>query len=151
VTRDEADQPVFVVREQFYRGVLRGEAKTTAGARAVPLAPSMAKRLAERRLASRWSGDDDPVFTTARGTFVDAHNFRRRWRAATKRADLEWATPHTRRHSLASLLLSNGHTIEQIAAWLGHTDSSFTLRTYVHARDVGSAEFLDGVLGAAGR
>ena len=57
------------------------------------------------------------------------------------------ATPHTLRHSLASLLFERGHTAVQIAAWLGHSDPSFTLRTYVHARDVGDAEFLDDVFG----
>lgn len=66
-----------------------------------------------------------------------------RWSSSTKVK----ATPHTLRHSLASLLFEQGHTAAQVAAWLGHQDPSFTLRVYVHARDAGDAEFLDEALG----
>jgi hypothetical protein len=39
---------------------------------------------------------------------------------------------------------------KQVAAWLGHTDPSFTLRTYVHLLDagVGDADFLDSAVQA---
>ena len=78
---------------------------------------------------------------------MDARNFRRTvFRPAVERAQVR-ATPHTLRHSLATLLFEQGHTAAQVAAWIGHADPSFTLRTYVHARDVGDAAFLDDVLG----
>jgi integrase len=150
ITIDADGRPVFEVREQFYKGELRAHAKTAAGSRAVPLAPDIARRLRARRLRSPHSLDDDPVFATIRGTHIDASNWRNNvWNPARAAAGLDWATTHTLRHSLASILLDNGHTIEQIAAWLGHEDSAFTLRTYVHSRDAGSADFLDGVLGAS--
>jgi site-specific recombinase XerD len=60
------------------------------------------------------------------------------------------ATPHTFRHSLASLLLERGHAAAQIAALLGRSDPSFTLRTCVHARELGDVSFLDDVFGGAG-
>lgn len=148
ITADAEGRPVFEVRDQFYRGELRAHAKTAAGARAVPLAPDLARRLRVRRLRSPYSLDSDPVFATGRGTHIDAANWRNQaWNPAREAARLPWATTHTLRHSLASLLLENGHTIEQIAAWLGHEDTAFTLRTYVHTRDTGTADFLDGVLG----
>jgi len=129
---------------------LRAHAKTAAGARAVPLAPDIARRLRVRRLGSPYSLDHQPGFASLRGTHIDAPNWRNQaWNPAREAAGLPWATTHTLRHSLASLLLENGHTIEQIAAWLGHEDSAFTLRTYVHTRDVGSADFLDDFLGGA--
>lgn len=149
ITVDAAGRSVFEVRDQFYKGELRAHAKTAAGARAVPLSPAFARRLRARRLRSPYSLDEHPVFVTTRGTHIDAANWRNQvWNPARHAVGLPWATPHTLRHSLASLLLENGHTIEQIAAWLGHEDSAFTLRTYVHTRDTGSADFLDGVLGA---
>lgn len=149
ISVDVDGRPVFEVREHFYKGELVAHAKTAAGARAVPLTPELARRLRERRLCSPYSQDQHPIFATLRGTHIDAANWRRNiWRPAREAAGLPWATPHTLRHSLASLLLQNGHTIEQIAAWLGHEDSSFTVRTYVHTREMGSAEFLDRVLGA---
>lgn len=39
---------------------------------------------------------------------------------------------HVLRHTFASMVLAEGETITQLAAWLGHADPAFTLRTYVH-------------------
>jgi integrase len=39
---------------------------------------------------------------------------------------------HVLRHTFASVVLAAGETITQLAAWLGHSDPAFTLRTYVH-------------------
>lgn len=39
---------------------------------------------------------------------------------------------HVTRHTFASIVLAAGETITQLAAWLGHSDPAFTLRTYVH-------------------
>ncbi|MEU3756727.1 site-specific integrase [Streptomyces olivoreticuli] len=39
---------------------------------------------------------------------------------------------HVLRHTFASVVLAAGETIIQLAAWLGHSDPAFTLRTYVH-------------------
>ena len=49
----------------------------------------------------------------------------------------EWNMPredgfHVTRHTFASIVLHEGETITQLAAWLGHTDPAFTLRTYTH-------------------
>lgn len=123
------------------------DSKTDAGVRSVPLAPEFSRRMLRRRAAAEWAGDDDVIFPSAVGTPMEDHNFRRRvWNPARKRAGVD-ATPHTLRHSLASLLFERGHTAAQIAALLGHEDPSFTLRTYVHARDTGDVAFLDEVLG----
>jgi integrase len=123
------------------------DSKTDAGVRAVPLSPGLNRMLLRRRSAARWATDADPIFPNALGTPIDARNWRRRvWNPAVERADVK-ATPHTLRHSLASLLFERGHTAAQVAAWLGHQDPAFTLRTYIHARDVGDAAFLDDVLG----
>lgn len=39
---------------------------------------------------------------------------------------------HEFRHSCASELINNGFTPEQVAAWLGHSSSEITMRTYFH-------------------
>ena len=36
------------------------------------------------------------------------------------------------RHTCASVLFRHGLNLKQLAAWLGHADPSFTLRTYIH-------------------
>ncbi|MFD7185551.1 tyrosine-type recombinase/integrase [Streptomyces sp. NPDC059904] len=50
---------------------------------------------------------------------------------------VQWDMPHEEgfhvtRHTFASIVLQAGETITQLAAWLGHADPAFTLRTYVH-------------------
>lgn len=50
---------------------------------------------------------------------------------------VKWEMPredgfHVTRHTFASVVLASGETITQLAAWLGHSDPAFTLRTYVH-------------------
>jgi len=50
---------------------------------------------------------------------------------------VKWELPredgfHVLRHTFASVVLQAGETIAQLAAWLGHADPAFTLRTYVH-------------------
>lgn len=37
------------------------------------------------------------------------------------------------RHAAGSCLAHQGVSADIIAAWLGHTDASFTMKTYVHA------------------
>ncbi|MEV6547906.1 site-specific integrase [Streptomyces sp. NPDC051597] len=50
---------------------------------------------------------------------------------------VEWNMPredgfHVTRHTFSSIVLAAGETITQLAAWLGHSDPAFTLRTYTH-------------------
>lgn len=52
-------------------------------------------------------------------------------------ARIKWGMPredgfHVLRHTFASIVLAAGETITQLAAWLGHSDPAFTLRTYTH-------------------
>jgi integrase len=39
---------------------------------------------------------------------------------------------HALRHFYASTLLDAGESVKALAAYLGHTDPAFTLRTYTH-------------------
>ncbi|MEP9372559.1 tyrosine-type recombinase/integrase [Mesorhizobium sp. KR1-2] len=56
------------------------------------------------------------------------------WRRIVKRAELEGVTPHTLRHSYASVAGDLGFTESTIAAMLGHVAGSVTSR-YVHHLD----------------
>lgn len=146
------DGPRLRVRRQDCRGEVGG-LKSEHSRRDIPLSPGMAKRL--------WTlGADRPgtarVFTTVTAAPLNDGNLRRRVLGpATEAAGLgswdehgkwrSWVTPHTFRHTCASLLFEAGRDVKQVAVWLGHADPAFTLRTYVHLMDegVGDAAFMD--------
>jgi integrase len=44
---------------------------------------------------------------------------------------------HALRHFYASVLLDGGESIKALAAYLGHADPGFTLRTYTHLMPTG--------------
>jgi integrase len=56
------------------------------------------------------------------------------WQAAIKKLDVPQVRLHDARHTCATLMHLQGDPIALVAAWLGHADVSFTLRTYVHAQ-----------------
>lgn len=136
--------PALQVRRQCYRGELR-RLKTRDGRRDVPLSPGMAKRLWTARPAKA----EGPMFSTRTGSRYSDSNVRRILDRAADRAGVDWVSFHTFRHTCASLLFDGGKNIAQVAAWLGHSDPAFTLRTYVHLMDqgLGDAAFLDGQVG----
>ncbi len=166
---DEEDESRarLLVRRQDCRGEV-GALKSERSRRDLPLSPNVARRL--------WAlGADQPatarVFTMDHGQPLQYSNLRRRvLLPATEAAGLgeytevakggatvlewrTWVTFHTFRHTCASLLFAAGRDVAQVAAWLGHADPSFCLRTYVHTLDsgvgdsgVGDAAFLDAAV-----
>jgi integrase len=56
------------------------------------------------------------------------------WQAAIRELDVPQIRLHDARHTCAALMHLQGVPIALLAAWLGHADVSFTLRTYVHAQ-----------------
>lgn len=75
---------------------------------------------------------DAELISAAKVTLVEPKaGGKRPWRKETWEMPREYGF-HALRHTFASLVLSEGETITQLAAWLGHSDPAFTLRTYVH-------------------
>lgn len=64
----------------------------------------------------------------------------RLWQAAICGLDVPQVRLHDARHTCATLMHLQGVPIALVAAWLGHADVSFTLRTYVHAQPEALAE-----------
>ncbi len=62
--------------------------------------------------------------------------------AAVKRAGLVSVSPHTLRHTAASWMAIDGIPIEEIARYLGHTNTSTTWKTYAHF----NPEYLKGAI-----
>jgi integrase len=130
----------LAVRWQDHKGELV-ELKSERSRRTVPLAPGMAAEL--WALGADRPGDER-VFTAPHGGPLQRHNLHNRVLApARERAGLGWASFHTFRHTSASLAFDAGRNVAQVAALLGHTDPSLTLRTYVHLLDEGPGAGLE--------
>lgn len=159
------ERPCVHVQRQCIRGEW-SQPKSAKSLRKVPLSPGMARRLwrlrgtrgaraggASARGSRGERGAEGLVFPSQTGTPLRDGNIRRRvlWPAA-ERAGVRWAGFHTFRHTCASLLFEHGKNVAQVAAWLGHADPAFTLRTYVHLMDDGLGEtaFLDGLVPVGG-
>jgi integrase len=136
-------RPQLKVRRQYYRGTLKTHPKTDAGRRVIPLSPGMSRKL----WAARPVQASGPMFVTRTGERLQDRNLRRTLDDASEAAGVPWIGFHTFRHTCASILLDSGKNIRQVAAWLGHEDPSFTLRTYTHLMDagLGDADVFDEV------
>lgn len=107
--------------------------KTDASHRVLRVAPWLAKELRRRHDAAGKPGGGF-VFASATGTMRDRRNTARSLRGLLDRAGYPWATPHTFRRTVASILDGQGVPIAMIADYLGHADPSMTARVYLGRR-----------------
>jgi integrase len=78
--------------------------KTLAGQRTIHL-PPFARAMLSRRRTEEPHDQDDPLFASRTGTFVQPDNMRRSLRSALQRqADLKWVSPHVFRKTVATVL-----------------------------------------------
>lgn len=129
--------------------------KSRAGRRSVPL-PPFVKELLTLHLRDYPVGSDGLVFVARTGEALKRGTFRARvWKPSLRRAGLPEALRfHDLRHSYATWLVSDGVPINDVAAVLGHEQTSTTLDRYVHpSRDRDSRvlrSFAASVLPTAG-
>lgn len=139
-------------------------------ARAVPVSAGLAEQLrrwrreqaAERLAAVWWDDSADYILSTSIGTRWDGSNARKQFKALcdgdpgnedeSKRrpAICPGATPHSLRHSTATILLEEGVPMKVVSEVLGHRDIRTTSQIYSHvtARLLDSAaQAIDGALG----
>jgi integrase len=82
---------------------------------------------------SSGKSDHDPLVDSARGQFVNMHNWRSRvWNKAVFAAQLadRNRTPKALRHTAASRSIAAGADVKVVQRMLGHADASMTLNTY---------------------
>lgn len=134
------------------------EPKTDRSRRTIPLpALALGSLRAQRALqeeqrtlaGERWQ-EWGLVFTSSRGTPLDASNVNARLRKLLEEAGLPRQRFHDLRHCSASLLLQGGVGMRAIMGRLGHSQIGLTMNTYAHLspeleRD--AADALDRVLG----
>jgi len=85
----------------------------------------------ERQAASFW-GDDDLVFTSSIGTWLEPQNVYKAWHELCERAGVRRCRPHDLRHTAASILLLQGADMRVVMDVLGHTRMSTTSDLYTH-------------------
>jgi integrase len=132
------EQGVWKISGQWTRDGERVEyVKTKKSLRRVPLAPSMVKKIAARKLHAGAS-DDSFVFASGKDGNPPSHtNFRRRgWDKAVQNAGLTdgpKVTPHDARHAFASEMADLGLDSTDVAEVMGHTTAGITEKIYTHA------------------
>ncbi len=142
-----------------------GEAKTDASRRTVDLSPDLRDHLAAHKARTSHSAQADLVFCTLSGLPHNRNNVRRRiLLAAVEHANARLAedgseipplpeglSPHSLRHTFASLLFEAGATVPYVMAQLGHADPKVTLSIYAHVlrRKGDTGDRLDALVRAA--
>lgn len=126
-----------VVRHEGEGLRLQPWTKTDTGMRTVPVAPDLAEKLRAHKAQDRERARLEPgwnplrlVFPSERGTIRDTSNTHGKFRPMFDAVGLHWATPHVFRRTYATTLLRAGVPVLTVAALLGHTDPSLTLRVY---------------------
>ena len=77
--------------------------------------------------------DNDYVCTFDNGKEITPNYLSRSFHKIIVNSDLIKVRLHDLRHSSASNLLSQGFSVIQVADWLGHSESTTTLKFYAHA------------------
>ena len=109
-----------------------GSTKTKAGYREVPLQDATIAQLRELRLASKFAGDDDFIFTVD-GGLLSQSRLLKVLKRACERAEVPPIRWHDLRHYFASKLLENlQDELWTVSRLLGHNSIDTTTRIYAH-------------------
>ena len=93
--------------------------KTKKG-RTVPLDPSIASMLKDRRDRLKPTSDDELAFTSREGLPIDNRNFRRIWTIVLADVGVPYRKPYTTRKTSVRHSLLNGGNYIEVAAAAGH-------------------------------
>jgi integrase len=144
-------------------GFVLKEPKTAAGRRMVSLPPFVVEALTALKAEALKAGQlAAPVFCTRTGGYLQRKNVLRAFRAAVVRTNRaiaaeRWesedgAKPlpakvrfHDLRHTVASLLLSDGGSLRAVSQRLGHSNPALTLRVYAHCMPTDDERLADAL------
>ncbi|MBP3960952.1 site-specific integrase [Gemmata sp. G18] len=104
------------------------EPKTRKSRRTIKISASTVQELIKTRPA----GAKLVVPNSDGGYFWQSNFMKKVFGPIRKEANLEWVTPYTFRHTMATLLLRAGVPVKVVSERLGHEDVMTTLRTYTH-------------------
>lgn len=99
------------------------------------LKATKARQATERLALGIDGGSWDYVLSNEAGGPYHPQVLSRYWRDAVKAAGLRPIKLHAARHTAATAMHLAGVPVAVIAAWIGHTDASLTMRLYAHSQD----------------
>lgn len=114
--------------------------------RSTPLMSRVAVALKRLRERERYVTDDDLVFVTADGEWIDRSALYRRYKDVQTAANLAPIRFHDLRHTFATMAIRTETNVD-VQTWLGHADIA-TTRKYLHyAPQAGAAARLGALVG----
>jgi integrase len=129
--------------------VMRSEDAPKSGrVRSVPMIDQVATALDGLSRRQGWTGDDDLVFISPAGDYIEDSALRRRFYAALKAADLKQLRFHDLRHSFGTLAVQV-FPLTDVKAYMGHADIATTMIYVHHVPQVDAAEKLSSALRAS--
>lgn len=75
---------------------------------------------------------DGLVFCTRKGTYIYPRNFTKMWSENLKSMGIEHKRFHDLRHTVATVMLEDGESMNTVQEQLGHYDAGFTASRYGH-------------------
>ena len=105
--------------------------KTAAGERYIKLLPAALDALKDQKSFTLLAGEE--IFRnprTAKRWTGDLVIRERMWKRILLRAGVRYRYPYQMRHTYASMMLQAGESVMWVAQQMGHTDWTFTARTY---------------------
>jgi integrase len=117
---------------QMSRKGERVPVKTEAGRRDVVMMSELGRLLSSGKLASQFSGDNDLVIGNGVGRTLGYTRLRKAFATAAADAAVQGVSPHTCRHTFASILIDGGASVEFVSNQLGHASTKTTWDIYVH-------------------
>jgi integrase len=123
----------------------KSEPKTARGRRTLPLAAALELVLERARTsqaaeradagAGRLYRSSGYLVVNELGDRLHPDTISDKWDNLVKRAGVRRIRLHDARHTCGTLMHLQGVLVAVIAAWLGHADPAFTMRTYVHSQE----------------
>ena len=140
----DLDGGALVVRHTLQRGTRALNEPKTAHSRRTVRLPALARlALADHRGRQTVVPMSGLVFTTAKGTPLDARNVTRYLQRHLARLGLPTQRFHDLRHAFATLALESGADLHDVARGLGHTTIRTTADTYAHFTDAMAQRLAD--------
>jgi integrase len=130
---------IFTTPNKYHYEYRITKPKSKASVRRVPIPSSMSSDIstlkkihAEEKLRlGELYHDNNLLFTTATGKYINAANLWRAWSNAVKEAGVPYKKFHSLRHTYATQLLKRGASLMTVSKLLGHT-SIKTTQIYAH-------------------